>query len=199
MVEVAEKLGFCERHAQHRHLQARKPHAHRRGNTVFGEDALEHQRHHLDDGLFARGSGLFLEFRGPLPHRARQLHHSGRAVVFYQRGDIGVEGIGMHAVGGECMGQRRRRRRGVDHIEPGSGLGEQAAQLAHDPLRPLAGTCERGHARREGGMHAMPMPGVAGRILGHARHLRRKGRVAARCSHGFTGLRKGLRCEAPGA
>jgi hypothetical protein len=60
VVQVAEELGLGQRHAQHRHLQARKPDAHRGRYAVFAEDALEHQGHHLDDGLLAGRAGLFL-------------------------------------------------------------------------------------------------------------------------------------------
>ena len=61
VLERAEELRLGDRHAQHRHLQPREPDAHGRRNALFGQDALEHQRHDLDDGLLVGRLGLLLE------------------------------------------------------------------------------------------------------------------------------------------
>ena len=59
MVDGGEEVGLADRHAQHRHLQAREPDAHRGRNALFGQDALEQQRDDLDRrALDRRGRGL---------------------------------------------------------------------------------------------------------------------------------------------
>ena len=179
--DVAEELGLCQGHAQHRHLQPRKPDAHGRGNTVFGQNALEHQRHHLDDGLLASRGGLFLQFGGTLPYRASQLHHGGGAVVFDERGDTAVVGVGLDAVGREGMRQRRRCGWRVDQIKAGGGLGQQPAQLPHDTLRTLACARQWRHA--------------CGKDWSHPLGLALSRWCGAPGGHGLPGLRQRLRCK----
>ena len=139
MIQVAEKLWFCQGHAQHGHLKTRKPDAHSRRDAVFGEDALEHQRHHFDDGLFAVGARLFLEFSRALAHRAGHLDHCGRAVIFNDGAQGAVVHIGLHPVRSQRMRQSRRCRRRLRKIEPTQRRRQQTPQLHHDPLCPLAG------------------------------------------------------------
>ena len=138
VVQVAEKLGLGQCHAQHGHLQPRKPYAHGGGNPVLGQDALEHQGHHFDDGFLASGGRFFLELGGTLAHGAHQLDHGRRAVVFHQGGNTAVVGVGMHTLRGERVRQRCRSRWRVDHVKPRGGLCQQPAQLPHHALSALA-------------------------------------------------------------
>ena len=147
VLHVAEELGLSQRHTQHRHLQARKPDSHRGWNAVLRQDALEHQGHHLDDGLFTLAVSLLLELRGPIAHHVGHLYHGRRAVILYGSPHCAVVALRLHAMGGQCMGQCRRCRGRIHHVKASGGLGEQALELNHDALRTLSRT---GQGRRPG-------------------------------------------------
>ena len=53
MAGGGKEIGLGHRHAQHRHLQAREPHADARRQALFGQDGLKQQGHDLDDGALA--------------------------------------------------------------------------------------------------------------------------------------------------
>ena len=69
-------------------------------NAAFRKNALEHQRHHFDDGFFAICRGGLLEFFGALAHHTRQLHHCRWAVVFDKCAQRAVVGFGLYPVRG---------------------------------------------------------------------------------------------------
>ncbi len=147
MVQVGEEVGLGQRNAQHGHLQPGEPHTHRRRNAVFAQDALEHQRHHLDDGLLAGRRCLALQVGRPFAQLARQLQDGGGAVVFDHGGQgADVEAVGLHALRRQGLRQRGRRRRRCAPLaahEAQPRLPEEAPQLPHDALRPLPGPPQR--------------------------------------------------------
>ena len=60
MIEIAEEVGLGQRHPEHRYLRSGEPDADRRRHAVLRQNALEHQRHDLDDGLLVRRLGFLL-------------------------------------------------------------------------------------------------------------------------------------------
>ena len=189
MVQVAEKFRLGQRHAQHRNLQPSKPHPHGRWNAIFGQDALKHQRHHLDDGFFALGVGFFLELGGAVAHHPGKLNHGGGTVVLDDCPAHGaVVGLGLHTMGRQRMGQCRRRGWRIHHVEPRGRLGQQAPQLPHHTMGPLARAGQRCHTRHSdhaGGRwrHAIrrPLPPHHRSHLSAPRSLR----PGPGCSHGL--------------
>ena len=134
VVDGGEEIGLADRHPQHRHLQPGEPHAHRRRDALFGQDALEQQGHDLD--------------RGPLHRRRRSLLQRLLALVqFFQHGRRADRaGVGARAARGSQpprdallrVGNRGLQRRRC-HGRRGAGLlrGHELRQLPADqPVEP---------------------------------------------------------------
>jgi hypothetical protein len=106
VLDGSEEVGLGQRQAQHRHLQARKPHADAGRDALLGQDGLEHQGHDLDDGLFARPLGLGLQLGGALAQLPRHPTHVGHTRLRAVAAD--PFGGGEGRIG---LGQRLRQRR----------------------------------------------------------------------------------------
>ena len=175
MVGLVEELRLRQRHTQHRHLQSRKPDAHRGRYAIFIQNALEHQGNDLDDRLFAGGRSLFLEFRCALAHLRGRLGHGNGGIGGNQHArSAAIEGIGLHLHRAQCLSQRHGRRWRLHRIEPGGCLNQKMLQLQHDlfralsrhvQLRPAIGLARRGvhgtaHPLRHGRRHVHTRPAV---------------------------------------
>ena len=112
VVKVAEKLRLGQSHAQHRHLQTCKPYAHSRGNAILGQDALEHQRHHLNGGFFAGRRGFLFQGVGLLAYLPCHLHHNLRRHHLGSRhhGHATVQSAGQHVLLHQRLRQGLRDR-----------------------------------------------------------------------------------------
>ena len=173
--DAAEKLRLGHRHAQHRNLQAGKPHAHAGRNALFGQNGLEHQRDDLDDGLLAGRVGLLLQRLGASAHllggalhrlRRRQVRAGNRRRARHARA-LAHLGRGEQRIGrSQRRRQSRRRHQPVLAVEIVDPVAEQAPQLAQHTLRPLA----HPHHRRAGGHHARFALGARQRRRVHGRH-----------------------------
>ena len=146
MLQGAEELGLVQRHAQHRHLQARKPDPHPGRNALLGQNGLKHQRHDFDGGLFGDGSRLFLQLGASLPDFPGQLlHPAGRHQP--GTGDIGLR------VFSRIPGERLRQFRGgwpaFGLIKVGPAIQEQPTQLPQHALRALARAGQRRGRRHQ--------------------------------------------------
>jgi hypothetical protein len=183
MLQGLEEFGLGNRHAQHRHLQARKPDTDHRGNPVFGQDALEHQGHDFNRRFFGGRGGGLLELGGALAQGAHGLVHLRLAVDLALR--VRKQGAlragffrAFHA--GHGLRQLRRGLVGPCVVETRHLVCQQALELAHHALRPHA----RPGQRRGGGLHAgfvihppgPSLPGLGRR--GPCRRFRRRCRIA---------------------
>jgi hypothetical protein len=121
VVDGGEEVGLGHRHAQHRHLQPREPDAHAGRDAVFGEDALEQQRHDLDRGaLLRRGRGLLQR----LLALVQFLQHAG-VVTCIARCVVGARSAGGCRTA-PCRWpaparRQRRRAAAAAHAGPNSG------------------------------------------------------------------------------
>ncbi len=133
VVDGGEEVGLADGHAQHRHLQARKPHPHRGWQPLLGQDALEQQRDDLDRrALDRRGrgllEGLLVALQGLEQRRRRDqrpLHGGG----FQALADVA---LGHRQRVAERRRQRPRLGLGLERLPQRVG---EAGQVAADQPR----------------------------------------------------------------
>jgi hypothetical protein len=149
---VAKKSGSETGDAQHRHLQAREPDAHRRRDRVFHQDALEQQRDDLDRRpLDRRGRGL-LEGLLPLVQLLEQRRRvDGRATAGIGAGRAGEAARdALLRLDDRCVQARRRRRRRVrGHREIGQLAADEAVEPAEHRLGLVVASRQAGRARHQ--------------------------------------------------
>jgi hypothetical protein len=178
VLQRAEEFGFGDGHAQHGHLQPRKPYARRKGNAFLREDGLKHERHDFDRGLVGGGGCPFLDFgaappqidrgllddRGLLPGCLHVLR-GGHPVGGFGICDHAREGLGKSPRSAAAIttatsaspgarraavhsGHRLRRRQGGRHVRRADAGGDKALEAQQRRLRALASEHQRRAARR---------------------------------------------------
>ena len=85
VIDRGEEVGLAHRHAQHGHLQAGEPDTDRRRDAVFGQDALEQQRHDLDRRALDRRRRRLLERLLALLQFVQQRRRADRSGGAYAR------------------------------------------------------------------------------------------------------------------
>ena len=99
----------------------------------FRQNALEHQRHHLDDGFSARGGGLLLEFGRLFAHPAHELNHGHRHGIWRHRAQVSSKVLARTRWAASAWSVLVRQA-GLHHVVAGDRLNQHGAAAGSSRL-----------------------------------------------------------------